>query len=95
MIIGFLNCLSRMNAEGKTFVIQYFANEKNDYDEYINHHAPALREKAFAKWGNQFIAFRTLLKSCIIIMQIYFFTPICIKQFLLKPFTVKGFRQIF
>ena len=63
MIIVFLNYLNKMKDEGKTYVIQYFSLERKDYEEYIHLHAPVLREKAFLKWGNQFIAFRTLLKA--------------------------------
>jgi hypothetical protein len=49
--------------EGKTFIKQYFANNGKDYDKYIQHHAPGLRDKAIEKWGNKFIAFRTLLQT--------------------------------
>lgn len=59
----FFKLLEQDEDEGKTYVIQYFALEKKDYEDYIHHHAQVLREKAFLKWGNQFIAFRTLLKS--------------------------------
>lgn len=45
-----------------TYVIQYFANTKENYQRYINDHAPALREKAIARWGDQFIAFRTMME---------------------------------
>src|SRR6185437_5620586 len=59
----FFKLLEPDEDEGKTYVIHYFALEKKDYEDYIHHHAQVLREKAFLKWGNQFIAFRTLLKS--------------------------------
>ena len=59
----FFKLLEQDEDEGKTYVIQYFALEKKDYEDYIHHHAQVLREKAFLKWGNQFMAFRTLLKS--------------------------------
>ena len=49
--------------EGKTFITQYFAAEQEDYEQYIQHYAPLLRKKAITKWGERFIAFRTLLKS--------------------------------
>ncbi|MGH2563397.1 MAG: DUF4286 family protein, partial [Ginsengibacter sp.] len=35
----------------------------NDYEKYFQLYSPALRKKTFEKWGNQFIAFRTLLQS--------------------------------
>jgi Domain of unknown function (DUF4286) len=59
----FFKLLEQDENEGITFVIQYFAMELSDYKEYINFYAPLLREKAFLKWGNRFISFRTLLKS--------------------------------
>jgi len=59
----FFKLLDQNEDEGKTYVIQYFALERKDYEEYVRKYAPALREKAFKKWGNQFITFRTLLKS--------------------------------
>ena len=49
--------------EGITYIAQYFANTLNDYQKYIDETAPLLRQKAFEKWGNQFIAFRTLMQS--------------------------------
>ena len=48
--------------KGKTFV-QFFACNCKGYNKYIHHGAPGLRDKAIEKWGNQFIAFRTLLKT--------------------------------
>lgn len=59
----FYELLEQNDEEEMTFVIQYFALELEDYKEYIRNHAPLLRRKAFDKWKNQFIAFRTLLKS--------------------------------
>ncbi len=59
----FYELLEQNDEEEKTFVIQYFALELEDYKEYIRNHAPLLRTKAFDKWKNQFIAFRTLLKN--------------------------------
>ena len=59
----FFKLLEQDESEGKTYVIQYFSLEKKHYEEYIHHYAPSLREKAFQKWGNQFISFRTLLKT--------------------------------
>ena len=49
--------------EEKTFVIQYFVVEFENYKEYMRKHEPTLSGKAFDKWRNQFITFCTLLKS--------------------------------
>jgi hypothetical protein len=43
--------------------VQYFADTYEDYTSYIDEHAPILRDKGFKEFGNQFIAFRSLLKS--------------------------------
>ncbi|HMU44805.1 MAG TPA: DUF4286 family protein [Chitinophagaceae bacterium] len=49
--------------EGLTYVLQYFATSQEQYQEYINKTAPILREKAVKKWGNKFIAFRTVMQA--------------------------------
>lgn len=50
------------DSEGPTFAVQYFAESKALYNNYIEKHAAAMRQKAFDKWGNQFIAFRSLMQ---------------------------------
>lgn len=50
-------------SDGQTFVVQFFALEFADYKEYIRDHAPGLREQSFRRWGNKFVAFRTLLSG--------------------------------
>jgi uncharacterized protein YdcH (DUF465 family) len=47
---------------GITYIVQYHAPSKSMYNEYINKHAIAMREKGYAKFGNRFIAFRSLMK---------------------------------
>ncbi len=59
----FFRLLEQDDSEGPTFVIQYFTPLKENYEKYIKEFAPELREKAFKKWGNQFIAFRSLLQA--------------------------------
>ena len=58
----FFRLLDQDESEGITYVIQYFGSSPENYHQYINQFAPALREKALAKWGNQFIAFRTVME---------------------------------
>ncbi len=58
----FFRLLEQDETEGITYVIQYFSASLENYKQYINAFAPALREKALAKWGNQFIAFRTIMQ---------------------------------
>ena len=59
----FYQLLEQDESDGATFVIQFFASELSLYNEYIEKYAPLLRNKAFQKWGNKFIAFRTVLSS--------------------------------
>ena len=54
--------LEQDEQEGKTYIVQYFCSTAAQLDEYLNKYAPALREKAFSKWGNKFIAFRTRME---------------------------------
>ena len=59
----FFRLLDQDDTWGPTFVFQYYTKEKKSYDRYITEYAPGLREKAFAKWGNGFIAFRSLMQA--------------------------------
>lgn len=54
--------LEQDDAEGTTFVFQYYTPDRKNYDAYIQEFAPMLRKKAFTKWGDRFIAFRSLLQ---------------------------------
>lgn len=54
--------LEQDDTEGMTFVIQYFAPSLENYNRYIEEYAAVLRQKAFDKWGNRFIAFRTIME---------------------------------
>lgn len=49
--------------DGITYVVQYFAESIEEYNQYIDETAPSLREKALTRWGNQFIAFRTVMQA--------------------------------
>lgn len=57
-----LQLLEIDDSEGPTYVVQYFAESKSLYNNYIQKYAAAMRQKAFAKWGDQFIAFRSLMQ---------------------------------
>jgi hypothetical protein len=58
----FLRLLEQDDIEGKTFAVQYFAKNMNDYQEYIDKHASNIRKKALQRWGDGFISFRTLME---------------------------------
>ena len=56
-----LHLLEVDDTEGPTFTVQYKAESKAQYNAYMEKFAPVLREKSFAKWGNKFISFRSLM----------------------------------
>ena len=51
------------DSEGPTYAVQYFANSKSNYNRYISLHADAYRQESYEKWGDQFIAFRSLMQG--------------------------------
>lgn len=57
-----LRLLEIDDAEGPTFTVQYFAESKRLYNNYIENYAPIMRQKNFDKWGDQFIAFRSVMQ---------------------------------
>lgn len=59
----FYKLMNDDETDGLTYVVQYFAENKLDYEQYIELYAPGLRKKSFDKWGNQFIAFRTIMQD--------------------------------
>ena len=49
-------------ADGLTFIIQYHCKSKSLYNRYIEDHSSTLRKNAFDKWGEGFIAFRSVMQ---------------------------------
>lgn len=56
-----LRLLEIDDTEGPTYAVQYKAESKAAYNLYIDKYASLLRQKSFDKWGDQFIAFRTVM----------------------------------
>lgn len=50
------------DSEGPTYAIQYHADSKASYNRYIEMYAPLMRQKSTDKWGQQFIAFRSVMQ---------------------------------
>ena len=48
--------------EGPTYVAQYFAENKADYNRYVSIYSETIRKKYSEKWGDQVVAFRTLMQ---------------------------------
>jgi Domain of unknown function (DUF4286) len=57
-----LRLLDVDDTEGPTYAIQYFAESRALYNLYIEKYAPTMREKGYAKWGDGFIAFRSVMQ---------------------------------
>ena len=50
------------DSEGPTYAIQYSALSKDDYNRYIDFYSSEFLKKSFDKWGEQFIAFRSVME---------------------------------
>ena len=50
------------DTEGPTYAIQYSAAAKADYNRYIELYAPEMRQRSYEKWGDRFIAFRSVMQ---------------------------------
>jgi hypothetical protein len=57
-----LRLLETEEEEGPTYAAQYFAESKGDYNRYIELYAAGMRQKVIDKWGDRFIAFRSLMQ---------------------------------
>lgn len=57
-----LRLLEVDESEGPTYAVQYDAASKSDYNRYIAIHSAAMRKKGFDKWGDSFIAFRSVME---------------------------------
>jgi Domain of unknown function (DUF4286) len=58
----FYRLLEQSEPDGIIYVVQYFASSLENYNRYINDTSHTLRQKALDKWGNKFIAFRTIME---------------------------------
>jgi len=57
-----LHLLETDEEEGPTYAVQYLAKTREDYDRYIHEFSGTMRQRSFERWGNQFIAFRTIME---------------------------------
>jgi hypothetical protein len=58
----FYKLLEQDDTESVTYIMQYFAVSIQRYHQYIEENAPLLRQKIKDKWGNKFVAFRTIMQ---------------------------------
>jgi len=59
----FTRLLEPQDEEGLTFSVQYFTSSLLRYEQYIREEAPKLRQKGFDRFGDRFIAFRSLMET--------------------------------
>lgn len=57
-----LRLLEIDDEEGPTYAIQFTAESKANYNRYIEKFAAEMRHRSFDKWGNRFIAFRSVMQ---------------------------------
>ncbi|MGV3658478.1 MAG: DUF4286 family protein [Chitinophagaceae bacterium] len=50
------------DADGPTYAVQYHAPSMDDYERYKKEFAAGLQQQGTQKWGDRFIAFRTLME---------------------------------
>jgi hypothetical protein len=55
--------LEQDEEEGPTFVIQFLTTSRERYQRFSSEFEPGLKQAGWDKWGNGFIAFRTLMES--------------------------------
>lgn len=57
-----MKILDTDDAEGHTYALQLFSINRENYEAYLRHHAPQLRENTFKTWGDAVISFRTTME---------------------------------
>jgi hypothetical protein len=57
-----LRLLEVDETEGPTYAVQYHAESKALYNRYIDKFSDDMRKKSMDKWGNKFIAFRSVMQ---------------------------------
>ena len=55
--------LEQDEEEGPTFVIQIHTSSLSRYQQFITEHSQSLQQAGWEKWGDGFIAFRTIMES--------------------------------
>ena len=58
----FYHLLEQDERESIFYVMQFFAASEGNYRTFIQEFSEKLRQKTFDRWGDKFIAFRTLME---------------------------------
>jgi hypothetical protein len=59
----FFRLLEQDEEEGPTYVVQYFTTSLERYRQFMIEFAPGLQRVSYDRWGDGFIAFRTILEE--------------------------------
>jgi len=59
----FFKLLEPHDSEASTFILQCATDSKDKYDEYITDHSNILAQKAFERWGHNFVSFETFMQT--------------------------------
>lgn len=59
----FFKLLGQDESDGKTFIIQFYAEKKSLYEAYIIQHSEKFTKKAINKWESKFLVYQSLLES--------------------------------
>ena len=57
-----LQLLDTDDSEGPTYAVQFHAESKAQYNRYLELFSGELRKKSYEKWGDQFIAFSSVMQ---------------------------------
>jgi hypothetical protein len=61
---SFFELLEPSDDESKTFIVQYNTDSESRYKQYIREFAPQLRQNGYDLFGDNFIAFRSIMRTC-------------------------------
>ncbi len=61
--LRFFKLLGQDESDGKTFIIQFYAEKKSLYEAYIIQHSERFIKKTINRWGGKFLVFQSLLES--------------------------------
>ena len=62
---AFHRLLEQDESEGPTFVLQYHTSSLERYGQWVADFAPAFQRAGSEKWGDGFIAFRTIMERLV------------------------------
>ncbi|ATL46753.1 hypothetical protein COR50_05955 [Chitinophaga caeni] len=54
--------LEQDDTDGPTYTVQYYTDSYENYQTYLQEYAAKFRELSFDMWGDNFVAFRTVMQ---------------------------------